>query len=154
LLINAAKYTDAGGQIRIDAEREAEGVVIRVIDNGVGIAPDLMPRLFDAFVQSDRAPDRAQGGLGIGLTIAKSRLDLHGGVISARSGGVGCGSEFTVRLPAAKEQIALRERSADHPLRGNGGAAPARVLLVDDNRDAADALADALRELGYVVDVA
>jgi signal transduction histidine kinase len=97
LLNNAAKYTDPGGRIALSVQREGAEAEIRVQDNGVGLAPELLPRIFDMFAQADRA--RAAGGLGIGLALAKMLVDLHGGRIEARSGGVGRGSEFAVRLP-------------------------------------------------------
>ena len=103
LLTNAAKYTEPGGKIVIVAERTADGVEVRLRDNGIGIAPDILPRVFDLFVQ-DRpgaVTDRAHGGLGLGLTIVKSLVESHGGTVSAKSDGRGHGSEFTIRLPLA-----------------------------------------------------
>ncbi|MEJ7638373.1 MAG: HAMP domain-containing sensor histidine kinase, partial [Singulisphaera sp.] len=100
LLSNAAKYTDPGGHIRLDARREADEVVIRVGDTGIGIAPEMLPKVFDMFVQIERRLDRSRGGLGIGLSLAKNLVRMHGGSISAHSEGPGKGSEFVVRLPA------------------------------------------------------
>ena len=100
LLTNAAKYTEPGGNIWIRADREDDRIVLRVRDNGIGIAPEMLPRVFDLFSQGTRALDRAQGGLGIGLTIVKSLVDLHGGGVEAHSEGLGKGSEFMIRLPA------------------------------------------------------
>jgi signal transduction histidine kinase len=101
LLSNAAKYTERGGLIAVRAARECDQVVLRVRDSGVGIAPDLLPHVFDLFVQSPRTPDRAQGGLGLGLTFVKSLVELHGGSVSAHSAGLGMGSEFIARLPVS-----------------------------------------------------
>jgi len=99
LVSNAAKYTEPGGRIEVTAERERAEVVLRVRDNGVGIAAEMLPRVFDLFAQADRALDRAQGGLGIGLTVVKRLVELHAGRVVARSGGLGKGAEFVVRLP-------------------------------------------------------
>ena len=151
LLTNAAKYTEPGGNIWIRAELEDNQVVLRVRDNGIGIAPELLPRVFDLFSQSARALDRAQGGLGIGLTIVKSMIGLHGGNVEAHSEGLGKGSEFVIRLPVATEPAAasappkLAEASAIKP------ASPRkRILIVDDNQDAAEILGEALAESGYL----
>lgn len=146
LLNNAAKYTDGGGQIAIAARTEGSQVVVSVRDNGIGIAPEMLPRVFEMFTQIDRAAGRAQGGLGIGLSLVRALLEMHGGAIDARSNGPGQGSEFIVRLPlvtvSQHVDLALTERG---PL----AAVPARrVLVVDDNRDAADSLGMLLRCLG------
>ncbi len=139
LLNNAAKYTDPGGQVWLTAEPEDGMVVLRVRDTGIGIEPALLPRIFDLFVQAERRLDRSQGGVGIGLTLVKRLVELHGGSVAAHSEGPGRGSDFVVRLPAAR---AAGERPAGP---APGGAAPApprrRVLVVDDNPDAADSLA-------------
>src|SRR5262249_42919391 len=100
LLANAAKYTETAGRIWLTAERENDHVIVRVRDAGAGIAPELLPRVFELFVQEDRSLARSQGGLGIGLTLVKRLVELHEGSVSARSAGPGQGSEFTVRLPA------------------------------------------------------
>src|SRR5262249_14599773 len=138
LLNNAAKYTDPGGRIGLTAEREGNEVVVRVRDNGIGIPGEMLPRIFDLFTQVDRFSGRAQGGLGIGLTVVRSLVQLRGGTFSAHSDGPGRGSEFIVRLPLLQEsRPGLRGVCScqDHP------PAPAlprgRVLIVDDNRDAA-----------------
>jgi signal transduction histidine kinase len=99
LLTNAAKYTEPGGTVAISAQAEGHDAVIRVRDSGAGIAPELLPRVFDLFVQGSSALDRSQGGLGVGLTVVKKVVNLHGGSVSAHSAGLGHGSEFVIRLP-------------------------------------------------------
>jgi signal transduction histidine kinase len=152
LLTNAAKYTDPGGAIRVSASREQEDVVVRVSDTGRGIAPEMLPRIFDLFVQERQDSHRAQGGLGIGLAIVRSLVEAHGGSVSATSAGKGAGATFTVRLPvAARRSDASEPARAVAPIVSNGTS---RVLLVDDNEHGAELLADSLRALGYTVDVA
>jgi signal transduction histidine kinase/CheY-like chemotaxis protein len=145
LLHNAVKYTDPGGHITVRAEWAGEEAVVRVRDNGVGIAPALLPRLFELFVQGDRSAARAQGGLGIGLALVKRLVELHGGAVEAHSAGVSQGSEFVVRLP----------RRPPPPVPAPVAAAPAgpsrRVLVVDDNADAALMLTLLLRARGHEV---
>jgi signal transduction histidine kinase/ActR/RegA family two-component response regulator len=154
LLHNAAKFTAPGGRIELTAETEDGQVVLRVRHNGHGIAPDLLPRIFDLFVQEDRSLARSHGGLGIGLTLVRTLVERHGGTVEAHSEGPGRGSEFVVRLPRLPGSI-LETPAA--PLRALDEAAehaPARVLLVEDNVDAAEALADLLRLWGHEVEVA
>ncbi|HEX7842569.1 MAG TPA: ATP-binding protein, partial [Kofleriaceae bacterium] len=147
LVTNAAKYSEPGTQIALRARRQADRVVVEVADQGIGISPDLLPRLFELFVQGDRALDRSQGGLGIGLTIARSLCELHGGTISAASAGTGAGSTFTVTLPRAAH--------ADPPPPARAGslvprcATGMRVLVVDDNVDAAATLHEFIATLGH-----
>jgi PAS domain S-box-containing protein len=153
LLHNAAKYTEPGGQIRLSAAREGETTVLRVSDTGVGIAPEQLPRLFDMFFQAERRTRQSQGGLGIGLSLVKGLVELHGGSAEAHSDGPGQGSEFIVRLPL----LARDEKQGDRGARGPEPvpkAAPRRVLVVDDNVDAADSLALLLRLEGQEVTVA
>jgi len=146
LLTNAAKYSDPGSHIALRARRDADRVVVEVIDHGIGVPPDLLPRLFDLFVQGERALDRAEGGLGIGLAIARSLCELHGGAITAASSGVGAGSTFTVALPIAMRAAPLAPgRPGDRPR----SAHAMRVLVVDDNVDAAQTLHDFLATLGH-----
>jgi len=120
-----------------------------VRDTGIGIAPELLPRLFDLFVQGRRAIDRAEGGLGLGLAIVRSLVALHGGTVSARSDGARTGSVFEVRLPALPADHAAAECIATPAPGGLGAQRDKRVLVVDDNVDAADLLSDALADLGY-----
>ncbi len=150
LLNNAAKYTPPGGHIWVSARREGAGAVVRVADTGVGIPAEVLPHVFDLFVQEERSLDRSQGGLGIGLTLVKRIVEMHGGTVEARSAGRGGGSEFTVRLPLAAEGRGASRRGppgANGP--PMGGATPPRVLAVDDNRDAVEALAMLLKLSGY-----
>lgn len=155
LLTNSAKYSEPGGCIEVTAGRARDAVSIRVKDSGVGIAPEMLGRIFDLFVQQPQAKDRALGGLGLGLAIVRSLVELHGGRVRAESAGVGRGSEFLVELPAASAALEASENkdagSEADPAEVQAGD---RILVVDDNEDAAHLLADALKELGYVVRVA
>ena len=148
LLNNAAKYTPAGGNIRLAMQATDDAVLLSIADNGIGIAPELQPRIFDLFTQAERSPDRAQGGLGIGLALVKSLVELHGGTVSCDSAGTGQGSCFSVRLPRAA-------RGGAAPEAGPGQETPAtarrRILVVDDNRDAALMLAMYLEVAGHEV---
>jgi PAS domain S-box-containing protein len=152
LLNNAAKYTEPGGQIELRAEREGDEVFVRVKDNGVGIPPQVLPRVFDLFAQDERSLDRSQGGLGIGLTLVRSLIELHGGSVEARSEGLGHGSEFTVRLPVLSEPQDP-ERPPSGIVREGGAVAPGccRILLVEDNADSAESMALLLRLDGHEV---
>jgi PAS domain S-box-containing protein len=148
LLSNAAKFTQPGGRIDVAVCRDGQEVVVRVRDEGVGIAPELLPHVFDLFTQGAQGLDRASGGLGIGLTVTRRLVELHGGRVEARSAGAGRGAEFEVRLPLCTEarQGAKRVRT-----RGAASEAAARVLLVEDNADAAESLAMLLKMLGHRV---
>src|SRR5262249_6649447 len=126
VLQNAAKYTDAGGEIDIDVQSTDGRVTLRVRDTGTGIAPDLLPNVFDLFVQSRRTLDRSEGGLGIGLTVVRRLVEMHGGTVSAESAGDGCGSTFTIHLPAAQAPGVSDSKSQAYPTRAR------RVLVVDD----------------------
>jgi two-component system, chemotaxis family, CheB/CheR fusion protein len=150
LLNNAAKYTDSSGAIHLAAERHDNSVTVRVRDTGIGIPADMLSHIFEMFTQVDRSLERTHGGLGIGLTLAKRLVEMHGGTIEARSEGAGCGSEFIVQLPAVAIDPA---EGADKLSRGAEGLAapPRRILVVDDNRDAADSLALALQIKGHQV---
>jgi len=148
LLSNAAKYTEEGGSIWLTLEQEREAV-LRVRDTGIGIVLELLPRIFDLFTQADRASDRNQGGLGIGLTLVEKLVGLHGGTVHAYSAGLGLGSEFTVRLPLAVTQGRAYSRPA--VAETEMITAPSRVLVVDDNMDAADSMATWLHLAGHDV---
>jgi len=149
LINNAAKYTDAGGQIAIMSAVEAGEAVVSVRDNGVGMTPELLTRAFDLFVQETRSLDRAQGGLGIGLTLVQTLVKMHGGSVRAASEGPGRGSELVVRLPLASGAEALPAEQA--PRARDGASVPVRVLIVDDNADAAFALGKLMQILGHEV---
>ena len=154
LLDNAIKYTEEGGHIRLTARVEGPDVVIAVRDSGVGIAGDLLPHVFDLFTQADRSLARRQGGLGIGLTLVRRLVDMHGGRVEATSEGPGRGSEFTIRLPwlAVDAAEPAAEPTAGAP---EGPPAPARrVLVVDDQPDSTDSLALFLRLQGHQVHTA
>jgi len=150
LLTNAAKYTQHGGTLAISAARERDELVIVVSDTGMGIPPELMPNLFELFVQGRRTLERAEGGLGLGLSIVRSLVELHGGTVRVRSDGPHTGSEFEVRLPALPAGTAVDERGKPPP-RAPEVLPDKRVLVVDDNVDAADLLSDALEGLGYEI---
>jgi PAS domain S-box-containing protein len=152
LLTNAAKYTDPEGQIRLSASCQADHLLIRVTDSGVGINADSLPRIFEMFSQVHPTTDRSEGGLGIGLALAKGLVELHGGTIEASSAGLGHGSEFMVRLPR-------RASPSSREVTANTAATPARitrrrVLVADDNRDSAETLAMLLRVDGHEVMIA
>jgi PAS domain S-box-containing protein len=154
LLNNAAKYSDPGGHIELEMSVTEHEALVRVRDDGVGMPPDLLDRVFDLFVQETRSLDRAQGGLGIGLTMARSLVRMHGGSVRAFSDGPGCGSEVVVRLPrAAAEAPTAIARAPSGPLLP-GTSEPLRVLVVDDNVDAAGTLGDLLTLMGHQVTLA
>jgi len=153
LLTNAAKYTPPTGRIEVAAERDGEHVLLRVRDNGMGIPHEMLGRIFEMFAQVDSSLERTAGGLGIGLTLAQTLVELHGGTIEAQSGGAGRGSDFTVRLPLATlEPAALPPSSSADGSGSSDGRA--RILVVDDNVDAADSLGRLLALDGYDVRVA
>jgi PAS domain S-box-containing protein len=155
LLNNAVKYTNHGGHIWLSARQEGGELVLRVRDTGVGIAPDLLGRIFEPFVQADRVLHQSQGGLGIGLTLVRRLVEMHGGSVTAHSEGPGKGSEFTVRLPALSPRQSKRGVGAADGRSELVGAAPQRrILVVDDNVDAAESLAMLLRMEGHDVRVA
>ena len=154
LLDNAAKYSEKGSRIWLTAERQGGEVTVAVRDTGIGIAAEHLPRIFEMFSQVDTALERSQGGLGIGLALVRGLVELHGGMVEARSAGIGRGSEFTVRLPVTEVQI----QAPQEPGNGDQGAVrtirPCRILVVDDNRDAADSLVMMLRMMGHETDTA
>lgn len=145
LLNNAAKYTDGGGQIELSARRDGDWAVVTVRDNGMGIPREMLSKIFDWFMQVERTHPRGQGGLGVGLTIVRTLVEMHGGTVSASSEGSGQGAEFNVRLPLAE--------ATDHAAVGQKGAArqqrfASKILVVDDNRDAAQSLCMLLQMRG------
>lgn len=154
LLSNAARYTPAGGHVTLATRVKGATVQIQVTDDGNGIAPQLLPHIFDLFVQGNRQLDRAKGGLGIGLALVRNLVQMHGGEVSAYSAGAGRGSTFTITLPdsvvSAGEPAAAASDAAPALAQGSG----ARVLVVDDNQDAADSLSELLAALGYRTSVA
>jgi signal transduction histidine kinase/CheY-like chemotaxis protein len=154
LLNNAAKYTPGGGRLRLSAAREGQDAVVRVTDSGAGIAPEMLDSIFDMFVQVSGTDRAAQGGLGIGLTLVKSLVELHGGRVEAASAGLERGATFTVRLPlaATPAHVALVQPVPQQP--EAVAAESGSVLVVDDNHDAADSLGELLGALGLGVQVA
>ncbi|MDP2273474.1 MAG: ATP-binding protein [Archangium sp.] len=146
ILTNAAKFTPPGGRIEVRGAREGNDTVVHVTDTGVGIAAQLLPRVFDRFVQGHQEIDRERGGLGLGLAIVRHLVTMHGGQVSVFSPGTGKGTTFTVRLPAAGPDGTAEEAPAINPAPRSTGR---RVLVVDDNEDAADLLAYALQNIGY-----
>jgi two-component system CheB/CheR fusion protein len=152
LLHNAAKFSEQSGRIWVTAERQGTEAVVRVRDEGAGIPAELLTRLFDLFAQGDRSLERSRGGLGIGLTVVRRLVELHGGTVTAHSAGPGKGSEFVVRLPG------VLDPSRPEPAPASPPPAPApvsrRVLVVDDNVDAAESVAMILRLSGHEVRLA
>ena len=151
ILSNAAKYTDPGGRVRIAAERSGGRAIVRVSDTGAGIAPELLPAVFDLFVQGGRTIDRSQGGIGLGLAIVKSLVTLHGGTVSARSDGVGKGSEFEITLPLVAADAPVVRAAGSIAPPPAPATQPRTVLVVDDNQDAAELIAEALAAAGHEV---
>jgi PAS domain S-box-containing protein len=149
LLINAAKYTDAGGHIRLSAARTATEAEIAVRDNGVGISAETMPRLFEMFAQADNVLERTEGGLGVGLALVRGLVTLHGGTVRAQSAGSGRGSEFIVRLPLGQTEPEVLQRH--DRINGTTAGVTLKILVVDDNRDAADTCAAVLELYGHEV---
>ncbi|MEO5584085.1 MAG: ATP-binding protein, partial [Flavobacteriales bacterium] len=154
LLTNAAKFTDQGGTLTLRAAEEGSEVLVSVEDNGIGIAQDHLAAVFDMFSQVDRTKQHAQGGLGIGLNIVKHMVELHGGRVEVFSAGLGTGSRFTVFLPksvalgSASKAALLQQQEAPQEV------VPQRILLVDDNQDAANLLANMLTRAGHETQVA
>jgi PAS domain S-box-containing protein len=153
LLNNAAKYTQPGGNLHLAVERDGGEAVIRVRDDGIGIPPEMLSRIFEMFTQVDTSLERSQGGLGIGLTIAQRLVEMHGGVLEATSGGSDRGSELTVRLPLPAESAAAPagEEEDGEPAASSRARSALRVLVVDDNSDSAESLAIWLELVGHDV---
>jgi len=145
LLNNAIKYTPRGGRVSLEATREGAEAVIRVSDDGAGIPGDMLTAVFDLFVQSSRTIDRAQGGIGVGLTLARSWVDMHGGSVQAASEGEGRGSAFTVRIPLTTKPIA----HVANP--GNAVVPGVRIALIEDNEDTREMMATLLTRSGFDV---
>jgi signal transduction histidine kinase/CheY-like chemotaxis protein len=150
LLNNAAKFTPAGGRVRLTAEADEDAAVVRVADTGVGIASEMLPRVFDLFTQADRSLSRSEGGLGIGLTLVRSLVELHGGMVTANSEGTGRGTEFVVRLPRAAPAAVTPAPPPPPPAPLSGRY----VLVVEDNPDTRRMLRAALELEGHRVEVA
>jgi CheY-like chemotaxis protein/two-component sensor histidine kinase len=148
LLTNAGKYTPPGGQISLTLMRDADEAVVRIRDNGIGIRAEMLGRLFEMFQQADRIPGRISEGLGLGLTLVRSLVQMHGGSVTASSPGLDQGSEFVVRLPLLLEKDDFEQEVKSWPVRG---FRPLRVLVTDDNVDAATSLAILLRLEGHEV---
>ena len=145
LLINAVKYTDSGGNITTEVRLDAGCAVISVADDGIGISTDLLPRVFDLFVQSERSLDRSEGGLGIGLSVVRRLVEMQDGSVTARSAGPGRGATFEIRLPLIEAPAPSDVAAESHAVRAK------RILIVDDNADAASCLAECLRLDGHEV---
>jgi PAS domain S-box-containing protein len=152
LLVNAAKYTDSGGRIELEASREGEEVSVTVRDNGIGISAEMMPRMFILFAQASPALERSEGGLGIGLSLVRGLAELHGGRVCAYSKDVGQGSEFVLRLPVGQPEEAADGRESEPD--AGGRTRPLRLLVADDNCDSAATCAALLEASGHAVSVA
>jgi two-component system CheB/CheR fusion protein len=152
LLNNAAKYTDPGGRIRLEVECGQREVAVHVRDSGVGIPEHLLPRVFDLFMQGDRSLDRSQGGLGIGLTLVRSLVEMHGGHVEVVSDGPGRGSDFCIRLPLAAAEQEHSDNGACSP-EGPANGSARRILLIDDNADLTSTMSALLKLAGHEVAV-
>jgi PAS domain S-box-containing protein len=154
LLNNAAKYSEKGGRIWLTAAQRGGELTVSVRDTGIGIAAEHLPHIFEMFSQIEPALERSQGGLGIGLALVRGLVELHGGTIEARSAGIGKGSEFILHLPGVGARAAAPLESADGDQETICDVRPTRILVVDDNRDAADSLATMLRMTGHQTETA
>jgi CheY-like chemotaxis protein len=152
ILNNAAKFTNSGGSIEVIGEHKGGEAIIRIIDNGIGLPKHLLPHVFDLFTQADRSLDRSQGGLGVGLTLVRNLVEMHGGRVEAKSEGSGRGSEFIVRLPALTAAPAATVTGSP-----NGGKHPPsygrRILILEDHADAAEMLSVMLKLDGHDVKI-
>src|SRR5262249_38452403 len=147
-------YTKEGGRIELTAEKVNGEAVLRVRDNGIGIAPEMLPKVFDMFAQVEGARHRAQGGLGIGLTLARRLVEMQGGKVEAHSAGLGKGSEFVARLPALPGPLAESVREPADVFSTQAANGSRRILVVDDNVDSAESMATLLRLDGHEVRIA
>lgn len=152
VLNNAGKYTEKGGQVQVLAERADGTAIIRVRDTGIGISAEVLPRIFDLFTQAERSLDRSQGGLGIGLTLVRTLVEMHGGSVQANSAGPGRGSEFVLRLPALPDNPDFANSLPKE--KSNAREERRRVLIVDDNRDSTETLATLIRIWNHEVETA
>jgi signal transduction histidine kinase len=150
VLDNAQKYTENGGSIEVQLKRDGGHAVVRVRDSGIGIAPEVLPHVFELFTQADSALSRTRGGLGIGLSLVRQLVEMHGGSVTASSPGLGRGSEFVVRLPQATGPVAPE---SEKPASSAPEPAPRRILIVDDSVDSAETLAQLLRLHDHTVEV-
>lgn len=150
LIHNAVRYTPPNGKVSILLDREGDFAIVRVKDNGIGITPDMLPRIFDLFVQAKTGLDRQNAGLGVGLTLVQTLVRAHGGTVDVASDGPGQGSTFTVRIPVSHVEPATPPEASESPAAMNSH----RVLVIDDNIDVGDALQQMLEIVGYEADVA
>jgi CheY-like chemotaxis protein len=148
LIANAIKYTPAGGRVEVELRRRGSHAFLQVRDTGIGLSPDVLPRVFDLFMQAEHSLARAQGGLGIGLTLVRTLVERHGGTVAAASEGTGQGSTFTVRLPLARATVTLAPPQPPRPV------PPLHILVVEDSADNRESLVLLLRQLGHRVDAA
>jgi PAS domain S-box-containing protein len=152
LLQNAAKYTDTGGRISLDARVENHQLILTVADNGMGLEPQLREKVFELFVQGANSIERARGGLGLGLTLVRSLVQLHGGTVEARSAGPGQGSQFVITLPLHARAETFCDQDELRPV-GDGPVNERKILIVDDNLDAAESLGEFLKACGHIVHI-
>jgi CheY-like chemotaxis protein len=149
ILHNASKFMDPGGRIHLKVTREGAHVAIAISDTGIGISQEFLPKVFELFTQVHSKSERAQGGLGIGLALVRRLVEMHGGTVTARSDGIGSGTEFTVRIPALGAEKVVRTQASEPA--AIAVTAPRRILVADDNHDAAESLTVRLQLAGHEV---